>query len=167
MAFGNQSSGMVGEAFSRLDRVEQHLAAQTHILRAMLEQSHIEAESSEYYWLRTNGTANASGTLVLNLENRTGTELELISWSSVAGSTSSGGLTFFLNSTENPNLVWATPVTQYASDKFHSGMLVPVNGVLVAQFLNIGAAQQCWVNVFTKQAIKRVNAAYRSQPKGW
>lgn len=159
---------VVGDAFNHLQGIHDRLQEHTDLLTKLVSKDIIEAEGEEFSWLRHNGITDAAGQVQIPIENRTGYERELVSWASVGPAAASGGLLFFMGAVENPNLLWAASVTQYASDKFRGGMIIPVNGVIVAQFLAMGNAQQVWVNVLTRKAVQQQGGPYRAQPrKGW
>lgn len=163
---GIGQSSLFSQAQEHLDNIHRELKTQSELLRVM-SQADVEGEALAFRWLRGNGVCDATGQIQLQLENRVGFDLELVSFSAVAGATSNGAVLFFLNSAEPQNLVWSAPQTQYNSDKFHSGMVVPLNGVVVAQFLAVGAAQLVFANIFGKRAETGKTKPYKVQLQGW
>lgn len=161
----NGRLNVVGEAFTRAQQMHAELQAQTGLLTKLYEEFKLQAAGDEFKWVKANGVCDGSGNLTLSLENRLGYEAELVSWSAVAGAATNGGLVFYLHDVEAPNMLWSASITQYSSDKFERGMVIPVNGVIVAQFLAAGNGQQVFVNVLTHRVVRRITAPYPAEPK--
>lgn len=159
-------NNLFNQAQEHLGAIHRELKYQSDCLRA-LTQADVEAEAQAYRWLRGTGNCDATGQIQLPLENRMGFELELVSFSAVAGASSNGVVLFFHNSAEPQNLIWSAPQTQYNSDKFHGGMIVPLNGVVLAQFQAVGNGQLVFVNVFCKRAEQGKTKPYQVQLQGW
>src|SRR5271155_3094520 len=104
---------IVGDAFNHLSGIHDHLTIQTQLLESLVERSYVETEADIFKWLRSGVlTANAAGeadtTGVTVLENRTGYEMELVSWAVACNNAAAnGGVLFYLGSIDNNNLIWA------------------------------------------------------------
>jgi len=158
--------GFFDEATGRIDAIHRELKTQSEYLRT-ISTTDVQTEAETFRWIKASGTADATGALTLPLENTMGYALELVSWSAQCGSASNGVLLIYLSGAEPQNLIWSTPMTQYNSDKFTSGMIVPINGKLVAVFGTIGNAQLCFFNVLTRRVQIGQGSPYRSQLQGW
>lgn len=150
-----------------IENVMAELRTHTELLRSLVS-TDVQEESQTFRWMRGQATCDATGQVQIPLDNRTGFAMELVSFSAVAGATSNGAVLFFLNSAEPQNLVWSAPQTQYNSDKFTSGMIVPVNGVVVAQFLAVGSGQLAFANVLARRVQISQTKPYAPKPiQGW
>lgn len=159
---------VVGDAFNHLQGINDKLTEHTELLTRLAGRAWVEAEADEFSWTRVNGITDAAGQAQLLIHNQTGYEKELVSWAAVGPVGASGGILFYMGAVEPPNLLWSASVTQYSSDKFHSGMIIPVNGVIVAQFLAMGNAQQVWANILARRVQHRQGGQYKAQPeRGW
>lgn len=165
---GIKTGSFFGEATDHITKIHRELEAQSEYLR-VLASTDVKEEAETFRWLKSQGNADTTGQLLLPMENRTGFALELVSWSAVAGATSNGGILFFLNAqvAEPQSLIWSAPQTQYGSDKFTSGMIVPVNGFVTAQFLACGSGQLCFANVLARRTQVGKTKPYPVELPGW
>lgn len=163
---GIKSAGLFDVATDHLERIHRELKTQTSYLHSLVS-TDIEEESETFRWLRSQSVADGTGLATLFMDNRAGFALELVSWSTVAGVATAGIVNFYLNSAEPQNLVWTSAQTQFKADKFTSGMIVPVNGMVVVQFLTAGAAQQVFANVLARNAQIGKTKPYKVQLPGW
>jgi len=164
---GFNTGSFFSEATSHIEVIKKELVAQTDLLRSLVS-TDVQEETETFRWLKSQGNCDATGQVQLPMENTVGFALELVSFSAVAGSASNGAVLFFLNSAEPQNLVWSAPQTQYNSDKFTSGMIVPINGRVVAQFINVGNAQLVFANILARRARIGKGGPYKvDTSQGW
>lgn len=158
-----------GEATDHVEEIKKELRVQSGYLRSLVS-TDISEETETFRWLKSSGTSDpALGTLSLTLENRMGFAMELVSWAAQAGTASNGVILFYLSSAEPQNLIWSAPMTQYNSDKFTSGMIVPVNGQVVVNFGAVGNSVLCFANVLARRAKIADGKPYRpaNNGQGW
>jgi hypothetical protein len=178
MPIGNKNpAGVFGAANDHLAEIKAHLALQTTCLEKIAKFPDIQDEAQQYHWLRGSGVADGSGNGQVILTNQMGAALELVSFFCACPGTAAtgGGVVFLLNAGtsqqsgqfEPQNGIWAAPQTQYNSDKFHSGMVVPVNQSVVVQFLSVGANQPIFANIYTLLYFMRNRRPYNARPSGW
>jgi hypothetical protein len=178
MPVGNKNpQGLFSAANDHMAEIKAHLALQSECLEKIASFPDIQDEATQYHWLRGSAQADANGNAQVVLTNQVGAALELKSYFAACPGTAAtgGGIVFLLNAAtsqqsgqfEPQNGIWAAPQTQYSSDKFFSGNIIPVNQTVVAQFLSVGANQLVYANIFTELLFMRSRLPYNSRAQGW
>lgn len=170
------NDSLFGEAAGHLEGVHHHLTRQTQLLEKAVSEAEIEVESEQYHWLKGSTVCDASGNGQVVLLNQMGAVLELVSYFCACSPTATSGGVVFLHGAatsqqsgqfEPQNGFWADSVTAAVSDKFHRGMTVPLQGTVIAQFLNCGNGATVFANMYTRLVLKRRNKPYASLPPGY
>ena len=170
------NDSLFGEAAGHLEGVHDNLTRQTQLLEKAISEAEIEVEAEQYHWLKGQSVTDANGNAQIVLLNQMGAVLELVSYFVACSPAAGNGGVVFLHGAatsqesgqfEPQNGFWADSVTNATSDKWHRGMTVPLQGTVVAQFLNCGVGANVFANLYTRLVLKRRNKPYQSLPPGY